>query len=255
MSNSNLQPCPFCGSNNLAQNGSMAIIFCRDCWASGPSKESSQEYLKGTGTDFILDLEGDKRLKAIEAAWNHRNTCQPGDFNHIELALPEEYLADAWKQQADEFNQWDSLESSEQLAWAQSRAVAVDRNRRANPSAPEPVEGPTLKEVSEWICKEDPDPGAFGYQHHDVMRIILAALARWGRPAAPPVAEVPGQDAAPARDLVKRVGSALAQIEPEQDGFTSEDKSARVAMREVTAWLDQRGQHGCSLWLREEADR
>ena len=23
----------------------------------------------------------------------------------------------------------------------------------------------------------------------------------------------------------------------------------------VAAWLDTRGQHGCSLWLREEADR
>jgi hypothetical protein len=131
MSNSNLQPCPFCGSTNLAyhgQNGSMQNISCCDCWASGPKKESSQEYLKGT--DFFLDLEGDKQLKAIEAAWNHRNTCQPGDFNHIELALPEEYLADAWNQQADEFNQWNSLESSEQLAWAQSRAVAFDRKRR-----------------------------------------------------------------------------------------------------------------------------
>jgi hypothetical protein len=53
-----------------------------------------------------------------------------GDFNHIELALPEEWLADAWNQQADEFNQWDSLDTSEQLGWAQDRAVAVDRNRR-----------------------------------------------------------------------------------------------------------------------------
>jgi len=53
----------------------MRNISCCDCWASGPKKELSQEYLKGT--DFFLDLEGDKQLKAIEAAWNHRNTCQP----------------------------------------------------------------------------------------------------------------------------------------------------------------------------------
>jgi hypothetical protein len=29
---------------------------------------------------------------------------------------------------------------------------------------------------------------------------------------------------------------------------------ARVAIREVAAWLDTKGQHGCSLWLREEAN-
>jgi hypothetical protein len=30
---------------------------------------------------------------------------------------------------------------------------------------------------------------------------------------------------------------------------------ARAAIAAVAAWLDQQGQHGCSLWLREEADR
>jgi len=122
-----------------------------------------------------------------------------GDFNHIELALPEEWLADAWNAQAD-VNQWDSLDTSEQLAFAQTRAVAVDRNRRAaSLPAPELGEGSTLKEVSEWICKEDPDPGAFGYQHHDVMRIVLAALAHFRRPAAAPVAP--------------EVGPAMADLE------------------------------------------
>jgi hypothetical protein len=36
------------------------------------------------------------------------------------------------------------------------------------------------------------------------------------------------------------VGSALAQVEPEQNGFTSENKAARAAVREVAAWLRQR---------------
>ena len=200
----------------------MMNISCCDCWASGPKKESSQEYLKGT--DFFLDLEGDKQLKAIKAAWNHRNTCQPGDFNHIELALPEEYLADAWNQQADEFNQWESLDPSVQLDWAQARAVAVDRNRRA-----------ALVQPGGW----GPLPTNCIDSEHQGEDLEL----------------LPGQDAAPARDLLKRVGSSLAQVEPEQNGFTSEDKAARVAIREVAAWLDQRGQHGCSVWLREEADR
>ena len=30
---------------------------------------------------------------------------------------------------------------------------------------------------------------------------------------------------------------------------------SRAAIREVAAWLDTKGQHGCSLLLREEADR
>jgi hypothetical protein len=30
---------------------------------------------------------------------------------------------------------------------------------------------------------------------------------------------------------------------------------ARVAIREVALWLDQQGQHGCSLLLRQEVDR
>jgi tellurite resistance protein len=33
------------------------------------------------------------------------------------------------------------------------------------------------------------------------------------------------------------------------------DAQARAAIREVAAWLDQQCQHGCSLLLREEADR
>jgi len=47
--------------------------------------------------------------------------------------LSEQDLCQQWNAQADKFNQWNSLESSEQLAWAQSRAVAVDRKRRVTP--------------------------------------------------------------------------------------------------------------------------
>jgi hypothetical protein len=35
------------------------------------------------------------------------------------------------------------------------------------------------------------------------------------------------------------------------DGFGYEQE-ARAAIREVAAWLDTKGQHGCSLWMREE---
>jgi hypothetical protein len=39
-------------------------------------------------------------------------------------------LAAGWNQQADAYNQWDSLDLYEQLAWAQSRAIVADRARR-----------------------------------------------------------------------------------------------------------------------------
>ena len=50
-------------------------------------------------------------------------------------------------------------------------------------------EGPTLKEVSEFIDKEAPKSWNFGAQHHDVMRIVLAALARFSHPTPQPPAD------------------------------------------------------------------
>ena len=41
-----------------------------------------------------------------------------------EEPIPESELADMWNQQADLFNQWESLDSGEQLEWAQARAIA-----------------------------------------------------------------------------------------------------------------------------------
>jgi hypothetical protein len=55
----------------------------------------------------------------------------PGPYSEHELQTQ-------WDAQADEHNQWESLDSSEQLAWAQARAIAADRNGRpAAPPAPE----------------------------------------------------------------------------------------------------------------------
>lgn len=82
------------------------------------------------------------------------------DTNHVELALPEEWLAESWNKQADDLNQWDSLSLGEQLGWAQVQAVEADRARAALDA--EPVgDGPSLN----------------------------SALARWGRPIAPPATE------------------------------------------------------------------
>jgi hypothetical protein len=52
--------------------------------------------------------------------------------------------------------------------------------------------------------------------------------------------------------LVKRVAAILVNG---QACDHDEARTARAAIREVTAWLDTKGQHGCSLWLREEAER
>lgn len=48
-------------------------------------------------------------------------------------AIPEAELAAMWNQQADAFNQWESLDSGEQLAWAQAQALA----RWGRPASPQ----------------------------------------------------------------------------------------------------------------------
>lgn len=55
----------------------------------------------------------------------------------------------------------------------------------------------------------------------------------------------------PAGGLVERMAAVIAGA-GDPDLWHDE---ARVAIREVAAWLDQQGQHGCSLLLREDADR
>jgi hypothetical protein len=58
---------------------------------------------------------------------------------------------------------------------------------------------------------------------------------------------------APAGELVERVTKAIhPSICADPNLYRHE---ARAAIREVAAWLDQRGMHGCALWLREEMDR
>ena len=41
--------------------------------------------------------------------------------------ISENDLREQWNEQADEFNQWESLGLNEQLKWAQIRAIAADR--------------------------------------------------------------------------------------------------------------------------------
>jgi hypothetical protein len=73
----------------------------------------------------------------FRATLNKVNTA----FN---MPIPEHELEQQWNSQADAFNQWTSLSLGEQLAWAQARAVAVDRAQRGDAPAPlEPRGCPT----------------------------------------------------------------------------------------------------------------
>jgi len=67
----------------------------------------------------------------------------------------------------------------------------------------------------------------------------------------PPAAQ-DAPPAAPAGGLVELVAAAIADDDAPVDLWHDD---ARAAIRVVAAWLDQQGQHGCSLWLREEAGR
>jgi hypothetical protein len=54
---------------------------------------------------------------------------------------------------------------------------------------------------------------------------------------------------APAGSLVEAVVEAMKCAEASWSG------EARAAILAVAEWLDTKGQHGCSLWLREEVER
>jgi hypothetical protein len=89
-------------------------------------------------------------------------------------------------------------------------------------------------------------------QQHRIAALETAASI------GPPV--TPANTSAPADSLVERVAKALLRSEDggcwtDTDSAVNWKPEARVAIREVAAWLDTKGQHGCSLWLREEANR
>lgn len=72
-----------------------------------------------------------------------------------------------------------------------------------------------------------------------------------------PVGEPPAALPAPAGGLVWGLTCELAKEMSHRrvgPGFEC-TPIALVAIRKVAAWLDERGMHGCSLWLREEMNR
>jgi len=94
----------------------------------------------------------DPRLIALSS---NPGQVEPGPFSENELR-------EQWNAQADKLNQWESLDSTEQLAWAQTRAIAADRFLP-------PVAKPTPVDLA---ALHDPDfsGGLTPDQHLDVLR-------------------------------------------------------------------------------------
>jgi len=139
-----------------------------------------------------------------------------------------------------------------QLAYSMPSSTELRRLRRcydlgrqhgaAQPPAAQPappVDARDPKCVERW-----PDCHSEGYDSR-CCRFPKSCSCGGAPPAAQPTPPAP--PAAPA-GLLARVMLAI-------DGINDLEIEARAAIREVAAWLDQSGQHGCSLWLREEADR
>jgi hypothetical protein len=102
--------------------------------------------------------------------------------------IPEAELAAMWNQQADSFNQWESLDSGEQLAWAQARALA----RWGRPAVKPEPQGPTLADEAYvafvQICKGNSDDAGTYEADEELVRRALKRLSDLERrPAIEPV--------------------------------------------------------------------
>jgi len=85
--------------------------------------------------------------------------------------LSEDDLRQRWNQQADEYNQWESLDSCEQLAWAQALAIRADRHAAALKATPE-ERRPTDEDLYDLAAEFNGDP----------VPAMRRALELWGNP-------------------------------------------------------------------------
>ena len=127
----------------------------------------------------------DPRIIALSS---NPGQVEPGPFS-------EHDLREQWNAQADELNQWESLDSCEQLAWAQTRAIAADRFLP-------PVAKPTPVDLA---VLHDPDfsDGLTPSQHLDVL---------WGGPD-PRVTATPAPEE-PEAGRVLRLAEIIREADP-----------------------------------------
>jgi hypothetical protein len=101
--------------------------------------------------------------------------------------LSEDDLRQRWNQQADQYNQWESLDSRQQLAWAQALAIKADRHAalKAEPGR----KGPTDEDLYNLAEQFNGDP----------VPAMRRVLELWGNPlqGAPAPGENPATPPAP----------------------------------------------------------
>jgi hypothetical protein len=152
------------------------------------------------GTAVYLSLELVQELRDALEVEPDADGVPLGPFS-------EDDLRQQWNARADEFNQWDSLDTSEQLAWAQARAIGADRcARTALKAEPEPDDGDDA--IDRWIKSRPGWPDDWpAVTHSQLTALIGEALEHWGRPATPPAPE-PGE-----------VGQLVAWLKEEAEAY------------------------------------
>jgi hypothetical protein len=121
-----------------------------------------------------LPLPKPKFEDFFKATLNKVNTA----FN---MPIPEHELEQQWDSQTDELKWWWELSLDEQLAWAQTRAVAADRAQRGD--APAPLE-PRATTTPKTQTPTDADLYDLAAEYTgDPVPAMRSALALWGRPA------------------------------------------------------------------------
>lgn len=171
-----------------------------------------------TMPDYIKITHQPKTMATptIRAALTSDDIC-PGP-------LSEDDLRRGWNQQADRYNQWESLDSAEQLAWAQALAIKADRHAAALKAEPR-RQGPTDEDLYDLAAEFNGDP----------VPAMRRALELWGNPlqGAPAPGENPATPPAPEGGG----GPTLADVDElcAEFGFRCDDSDSLEMLRDMIA--------------------
>jgi len=181
--------------------------------------------------DVIPGIEIDNWTDAMDAA---RAALTPDDMPPAPLS--EDDLRQRWNQQADKYNQWESLDFCEQLAWAQAQALAIRADRHAAALKAKPNgQRPTDEDLYDLAAEFNGDP----------VPAMRRALELWGNPlqGAPEPGENPAAAPAPAPETpaealaVRPLLERVAQLG---------DAIGRQTVAQVQQLANQ-----AAVWLRE----